>query len=152
MRSNKDLQHITLPLYEPPNRSIAPAFQLCSLLSALCTPRTSTRVPSRSDNNCPSALQPQPQPRPSENHPITTYTMSRPSRTATPSRDTGSHTLQETTPNPVLRLSAPSGVLRLRAEPEERRHIQWAEDVIDNEGMGKKSSKGMYVHLPAIVS
>ncbi|KAF2998168.1 hypothetical protein E8E13_003097 [Curvularia kusanoi] len=64
-----------------------------------------------------------------------------PSRTATPSRDTGSHTLQETQPNPVLRLSAPSGVLRLRAEPEERRHIQWAEDVIDNEGMGKKSSK-----------
>ncbi|KAL1646972.1 Type 1 phosphatases regulator ypi1 [Didymella pomorum] len=45
-------------------------------------------------------------------------------------------------PNPVLRLSAPSGVLRLRAEPEERRHIQWAEDVVDNEGMGKKSSKG----------
>ena len=67
-----------------------------------------------------------------------------PSRTATPSRDTGSHTIEETRPNPVLRLSAPSGVLRLRAEPEERRHIQWAEDVIDNEGMGKKSSKGMF--------
>ncbi|KAF3037570.1 hypothetical protein E8E11_000851 [Didymella keratinophila] len=64
-----------------------------------------------------------------------------PSRTATPSRDTGSHTIQQTQPNPVLRLSAPSGVLRLRAEPEERRHIQWAEDVVDNEGMGKKSSK-----------
>jgi hypothetical protein len=34
--------------------------------------------------------------------------------------------------------------LRLRAEPgsSERRGIQWAEDVIDNEGMGKKSSKG----------
>jgi len=56
-----------------------------------------------------------------------------PSRTATPSRDTGSHTIQQTQPNPVL---------RLRAEPEERRHIQWAEDVVDNEGMGKKSSKG----------
>ncbi|KAF1926040.1 uncharacterized protein M421DRAFT_7270 [Didymella exigua CBS 183.55] len=64
-----------------------------------------------------------------------------PSRTATPSRDTGSHTIQQTRPNPVLRLSAPSGVLRLRAAPEERRHIQWAEDVVDNEGMGKKSSK-----------
>lgn len=71
------------------------------------------------------------------------FTMSNvPSRTATPSRDTGSHTIQQTQPNPVLRLSAPSGVLRLRAEPEERRHIQWAEDVVDNEGMGKKSSKG----------
>ena len=30
----------------------------------------------------------------------------------------------------------------MRAEPTERRRIQWAEDVIDNEGMGKKSSKG----------
>ena len=37
-------------------------------------------------------------------------------------------------------------LLRLRAEPEEpaadRRRIQWAEDVVDNEGMGKKKSKG----------
>jgi len=48
----------------------------------------------------------------------------------------------EVRPQPVLRLSAPSGVLRLRAEPSQRRHIQWAEDVVDNEGMGKKSSKG----------
>lgn len=47
----------------------------------------------------------------------------------------------EARPQPVLRLSAPSGVLRLRAEPTERRRIQWAEDVVDNEGMGKKSSK-----------
>ena len=53
----------------------------------------------------------------------------------------------EARPQPVLRLSAPSGVLRLRAEPTERRHIQWAEDVVDNEGMGKKSSKGT-VALP----
>jgi protein phosphatase 1 regulatory subunit 11 len=60
-------------------------------------------------------------------------------RTATP--NSGSRTM-EVRPQPVLRLSAPSGVLRLRAEPSERRHIQWAEDVIDNEGMGKKSSKG----------
>ena len=49
----------------------------------------------------------------------------------------------EVRPQPVLRLSAPSGTLRLRAEPAEERHIQWAEDVIDNEGMGKKSSKGV---------
>lgn len=47
----------------------------------------------------------------------------------------------EVRPQPVLRLSAPSGTLRLRAEPSEQRHIQWAEDVVDNEGMGKKSSK-----------
>ncbi|XPS77654.1 Type 1 phosphatases regulator ypi1 [Ascochyta lentis] len=63
-----------------------------------------------------------------------------PSRTATPSRDTGSHTV-EATRTPAVRLNASSGVLRLRAAPEERRHIQWAEDVVDNEGMGKKSSK-----------
>lgn len=62
-------------------------------------------------------------------------------RTATPTQHGGSRTI-EVRPQPVLRLSAPSGVLRLRAEPSERRHIQWAEDVIDNEGMGKKSSKG----------
>jgi len=59
-------------------------------------------------------------------------------RTATPVQ--GSRTIEER-PQPVLRLSAPSGVLRLRAEPTEQRHIQWAEDVVDNEGMGKKSSK-----------
>jgi protein phosphatase 1 regulatory subunit 11 len=50
-------------------------------------------------------------------------------------------------PQPVLRLSAPSGTLRLRAEPAEERHIQWAEDVVDNEGMGKKSSKGMAAQI-----
>lgn len=33
-------------------------------------------------------------------------------------------------------------ILVLRAEGAETRHIQWAEDVVDNEGMGKKSSKG----------
>ncbi|CAN9257668.1 unnamed protein product [Alternaria alternata] len=59
-------------------------------------------------------------------------------RTTTP--NSGSRTM-EVRPQPVLRLSAPSGVLRLRAEPSQRRHIQWAEDVVDNEGMGKKSSK-----------
>jgi hypothetical protein len=62
-------------------------------------------------------------------------------RTATPTPQ-GGRTTTEVRPQPVLRLSAPSGVLRLRAEPAERRRIQWAEDVVDNEGMGKKSSKG----------
>lgn len=52
------------------------------------------------------------------------------------------------------RSTFPSGqggvqVLRLRGEPGEpeapttqRRRIRWAEDVVDNEGQGKKSSKG----------
>ncbi|EMD97834.1 hypothetical protein COCC4DRAFT_42326 [Bipolaris maydis ATCC 48331] len=70
-------------------------------------------------------------------------------RTVTPSA--GSRTIQ-ISPQPVLRLSAPSGVLRLRAEPTERRHIQWAEDVVDNEGMGKKSSKVCCIyHKPRAV-
>lgn len=38
-------------------------------------------------------------------------------------------------------LNLPSGTLRLRPDTSQRRHIQWADDVIDNEGMGKKSSK-----------
>ena len=42
----------------------------------------------------------------------------------------------------------PSATLRLRGQtdvqesPQAPRHIQWAENVVDNEGMGKKSSKG----------
>lgn len=43
-----------------------------------------------------------------------------------------------------------TGTLRLRGEadeqssepPEQERHIKWAEDVVDNEGQGRKSSKG----------
>lgn len=61
-------------------------------------------------------------------------------QTAQPNRSSGSATATQ----PALRLNAPSGTLRLRAEPAEQRHIQWAEDVVDNEGMGKKSSKGLY--------
>jgi protein phosphatase 1 regulatory subunit 11 len=35
-------------------------------------------------------------------------------------------------------------VLRLRgAHNPTRRRIQWAEDVVDNEGLGRKKSKGM---------
>ncbi|KAH9876332.1 hypothetical protein J1614_004211 [Plenodomus biglobosus] len=71
------------------------------------------------------------------------------SRTATPVG--GSRTI-EIRPQPVLRLSAPSGVLRLRAEPAEQRRIQWAEDVIDNEGMGKKSSKGASIGWLSVAS
>jgi protein phosphatase 1 regulatory subunit 11 len=34
--------------------------------------------------------------------------------------------------------------MQQEAEQEvERRSITWAEDVVDNEGMGKKSSKGL---------
>lgn len=38
-----------------------------------------------------------------------------------------------------------TAVLRLRGapEPRARARVQWAEDVVDNEGLGRKSSKGM---------
>ena len=49
----------------------------------------------------------------------------------------GSQTITETPAGP----STPSATLRLRAEPEESQRVRWAEGVVDNEGMGKKSSK-----------
>ncbi|EKG21413.1 hypothetical protein MPH_01272 [Macrophomina phaseolina MS6] len=59
-------------------------------------------------------------------------------RTSEASASNGSIVTTEPAASP---LSLPSGTLRLRAQASQRRHIQWAEDVIDNEGMGKKSSK-----------
>ncbi|KAK8180570.1 phosphatase inhibitor-domain-containing protein [Phyllosticta capitalensis] len=55
------------------------------------------------------------------------------------SRPAGSSVITESGRSTPLNL--PSGTLRLRADNSQRRHIQWADDVIDNEGMGKKSSK-----------
>ncbi|KAL1304617.1 hypothetical protein AAFC00_003584 [Neodothiora populina] len=69
---------------------------------------------------------------------------------AAPNASNGSMTLTTAQTGPSVPFHLPSGTLRLRAasdaepatpEPTERRRIQWAEDVIDNEGMGKKSSK-----------
>jgi len=66
------------------------------------------------------------------------------SGTATPSSTTGSTTVTETEAGPSVPIDLTQATLRLRAEPEElpsARRIQWAEDVVDNEGLGKKSSK-----------
>lgn len=63
---------------------------------------------------------------------------------ATPSSTIGSMTVTETSNDSSVPLDLTQGTLRLRAEraePSEGRRIQWAEDVVDNEGMGKKSSK-----------
>ncbi|KAF2704792.1 hypothetical protein K504DRAFT_484943 [Pleomassaria siparia CBS 279.74] len=69
-----------------------------------------------------------------------------------PTTASNTRTIEVVEPQPVLRLSAPSGTLRLRPEPTEERHIQWAEDVVDNEGMGKKSSKVCCIyHKPRVV-
>ncbi|MCJ1315136.1 hypothetical protein MMC15_000452 [Xylographa vitiligo] len=43
--------------------------------------------------------------------------------------------------SPQRRGPVPIGTLRLRAASAPRRGIRWAEDVVDNEGMGRKSSK-----------
>lgn len=72
--------------------------------------------------------------------------MSNPPRTAVRSTNSGTTTPTTTTTTQTITQinagpSIPINTLRLRAEPEERPHIQWAEDVVDNEGMGKKRSK-----------
>ena len=36
------------------------------------------------------------------------------------------------------------GVLRLRGAPRSRPRVAWTEDVVDNEGMGKKKSKSAF--------
>jgi protein phosphatase 1 regulatory subunit 11 len=64
-------------------------------------------------------------------------------RDHTTTASSASRTQTQTQAEPSVSLPT-SGTLRLRAasiSPSEERHIQWAEDVIDNEGMGKKSSK-----------
>jgi Protein phosphatase inhibitor len=56
---------------------------------------------------------------------------------------TGSRTVsQEVTPAPEEREGTPL-VLHLRSTPNpDERRVTWDEEVIDNENMGKKSSKG----------
>lgn len=49
---------------------------------------------------------------------------------------------QTENPTPETREQAPQ-ILRLRgAHTSNGRSVQWAEDVVDNEGLGRKSSKG----------
>ncbi|MCJ1293922.1 hypothetical protein MMC34_005479 [Xylographa carneopallida] len=73
-------------------------------------------------------------------------------RTASTSLRTGSSAtttttvLENSTPTTTLhpqrqRGPVPIGTLRLRAASVPRRGIRWAEDVVDNEGLGRKSSK-----------
>lgn len=59
------------------------------------------------------------------------------SRTSIPQGSATTTQVPRTTPTLVL-----------RADAAEERHIQWTEDTVDNENMGKKSSKGMSNHLP----
>ncbi|WPH01888.1 Hypothetical protein R9X50_00474200 [Acrodontium crateriforme] len=61
------------------------------------------------------------------------------SGTTTPTSTQGSQTILQTDNGESS--STPSATLRLRAEPDEAPRVRWAEEVVDNEGMGRKSSK-----------
>jgi hypothetical protein len=98
--------------------------------------------------NIPSLNQP-----PRHIHPqslVSLTTMSSAStRNASPAPGTTAQVVTELAParqrNPLN-----AGTLVLRGEPSDgSRRIRWAEDVVDNEGMGKKSSKGR-LGAPAI--
>lgn len=83
----------------------------------------------------------------SSSHPGTSLRQSSPS-TTTPLPTSGSQTITQPA-NPTLRLrgqhtssaSNPSTNQSPSTSSSNRRHIQWDASVIDNEGMGKKSSK-----------
>jgi len=79
--------------------------------------------------------------------------MSRPittTQSTAPSGSTTTTTQQQ--PATQIPFTITHGTLVLRAEPAEERHIQWAEDVVDNEGMGRKSSKVCCIyHKPRTV-
>lgn len=72
--------------------------------------------------------------------------------TAAPSDGSRTQTIQDSQPrdenasNPSNGQS--SGVLRLRGGPRSRPAVVWREDVIDNEDMGKKSSKSASLYYP----
>ncbi|OOQ86175.1 hypothetical protein PEBR_22274 [Penicillium brasilianum] len=75
------------------------------------------------------------------------------SRTRQPVNLQPQSTTETSSESSTLRLT---GTLRLRAEdtpdttaePSPARRIRWSEDVVDNEGMGKKSSKGKHPLSP----
>lgn len=68
-----------------------------------------------------------------------------------PASSSTSQTQTETNAAPHPRIAIPVGTLRLRATaaPNDTR-VRWAEDVIDNEGLGRKRSKGWSLELPQL--
>ena len=64
------------------------------------------------------------------------------------------HSTTSTTTATATQTLTSTPVLRLRAtapSPQNRRRIQWAEDVVDNEGLGRKRSKGS-CYTPSVLS
>ena len=52
----------------------------------------------------------------------------------------------------TLRLRGEEDSTTSTREPSSSRRIRWSEDVVDNEGMGKKSSKGLPVFTLTVLS
>lgn len=55
--------------------------------------------------------------------------------------------LRDVRVQPTLLLRGESTPDSNSTRPRPRRRIRWSEDVVNNEGMGRKSSKGIYFHL-----
>jgi protein phosphatase 1 regulatory subunit 11 len=73
--------------------------------------------------------------------------------TTTPSDGSRTLTVLDSHPDPDshdLHSSTPA-VLRLRGGPNSRPRVVWREDVIDNENMGKKSSKSLWFRSSILV-
>lgn len=68
------------------------------------------------------------------------------SRTATPVGSASQTSTEPLVVPPTIR--APDGTLQLRGGPVTNRRVQWDEDVVDNEGLGRKSSKGASLFGP----
>lgn len=67
------------------------------------------------------------------------------SHTALVTRDTDQH---DASAQPDLTLGlAPGGTLHLRGGLRDRPHVAWGEDVVDNEGLGRKKSKSTYARF-----
>jgi len=69
-----------------------------------------------------------------------THTMSSPISTTAPRTQITTSTPSEDEHTPPPRI--PDGTLRLRGGPIQDRRVTWGEDVIDNEELGRKKSKG----------
>lgn len=100
-------------------------------------------TPSLRSTAQPLPFPPTNMPSPSHHPSSTTQTLyTLPTTTASTTRTTTITQPSTSTSTPVLRLRATGPA------PTPSRRIQWAENVIDNEGLGRKSSKGIALHIP----
>lgn len=60
-------------------------------------------------------------------------------------------TQTQTATDPEQAAAPPAPILRLRGSHTSRRRVQWTEDVVDNEKLNRKKSKGMNSPLPQLI-